>query len=351
LRIGSLDYDPLPIVRQYALDQKVNGIMEGDDLNQTNAKQHSDMARQIQNKLSNVVEKAQCVSTMRRIVRDSLEEKEKSRLFEVSTIFFGRDAEGYEKVKKFYRMSREIKLKELECFDQQLKKRKEELERDERQYEQRDKPRLKRNEVERDVILSAQIICTTLSMSASEKLEILEDIEYLIVDEACQCVELNNLIPFAHDPKKVILVGDQQQLPATTFSENSDQTCYSRSLFERFLQNEVRRFMLSIQYRMHPTIRQFPSDQFYEGMLTDAPSEHRQARLPFLVRELSHTISPLVLFDLKYGKEQSSETSKTNLDEAEFIESLLLATVHILMSSNYFPPSVRSREERLAYIR
>jgi superfamily I DNA and/or RNA helicase len=85
-------------------------------------------------------------------------------------------------------------------------------------------------------------------MSASEKLEIIKegDIEYLIVDEACQCVELTNLIPFIHEPKRIILVGDQQQLPATTFSENSDKTCYSRSLFERFLECGVNHFMLSI---------------------------------------------------------------------------------------------------------
>lgn len=49
-------------------------------------------------------------------------------------------------------------------------------------------------------------------MSASDKLDMIGagEIEYLIVDEACQCVELTNLIPFVHDPKKVILVGDQQ---------------------------------------------------------------------------------------------------------------------------------------------
>jgi superfamily I DNA and/or RNA helicase len=49
-------------------------------------------------------------------------------------------------------------------------------------------------------------------MSATEKLEVvgLGEFEYLIVDEACQCVELTNLIPFVHEPKKVILVGDQQ---------------------------------------------------------------------------------------------------------------------------------------------
>ena len=39
-------------------------------------------------------------------------------------------------------------------------------------------------------------------MSTNEKLEYLQpgEIEYLIVDEACQSVELNNLIPFEHNP-------------------------------------------------------------------------------------------------------------------------------------------------------
>ena len=48
-------------------------------------------------------------------------------------------------------------------------------------------------------------------MSSSEKLEYIKtgEFEYLIVDEACQCVELTNLIPFERDPRKIILVGDQ----------------------------------------------------------------------------------------------------------------------------------------------
>jgi len=47
-------------------------------------------------------------------------------------------------------------------------------------------------------------------MSTNDKLDHLQedDIDYLIVDEACQSVELNNLIPFEHQPRKVILVGD-----------------------------------------------------------------------------------------------------------------------------------------------
>ena len=48
------------------------------------------------------------------------------------------------------------------------------------------------------ILKSARIVCTTLSMSASEMFNnySLDDFEYLIIDEACQSVELTNLIPF-----------------------------------------------------------------------------------------------------------------------------------------------------------
>ncbi len=48
-------------------------------------------------------------------------------------------------------------------------------------------------------------------MSGIDKLEravTLGEFEYLIVDEACQCIEPSCLIPFALGPKRVILVGD-----------------------------------------------------------------------------------------------------------------------------------------------
>jgi superfamily I DNA and/or RNA helicase len=35
-------------------------------------------------------------------------------------------------------------------------------------------------------------------------------------------------------------------------------------LFERLLLCGVEKFMLSIQYRMHPDIKEFPSFQFYD---------------------------------------------------------------------------------------
>lgn len=44
--------------------------------------------------------------------------------------------------------------------------------------------------IENDILMKARIICCTLAISGAEKLEIVKDqIEYLIVDEACQCIE------------------------------------------------------------------------------------------------------------------------------------------------------------------
>jgi superfamily I DNA and/or RNA helicase len=83
------------------------------------------------------------------------------------------------------------------------------------------------------------------------------------VDEACQAIEPSCLIPLSLNPRRVILVGDQNQLPATTHSENADTTKFSRSLFERLLLAGYEKTMMKVQYRMHPLISCFPSKTFY----------------------------------------------------------------------------------------
>lgn len=114
--------------------------------------------------------------------------------------------------------------------------------------------------VENSIIEKSHIVCCTLSMAGHEKLDVIRnEVDYLIVDEACQCIEPATLIPFELAPKRVILVGDQNQLPATTFSDNAHTTNFSRSLFERLLLSGYEKTMLTIQYRMHPALRKFPS--------------------------------------------------------------------------------------------
>jgi superfamily I DNA and/or RNA helicase len=69
-------------------------------------------------------------------------------------------------------------------------------------------------------------------------------------------------------------------------SENSDRTRYSRSLFERLADNGFKLHMLKVQYRMHPSIRSFPSRMFYSDMITDDKSVLTRAQLPVLIQNL-----------------------------------------------------------------
>jgi hypothetical protein len=51
------------------------------------------------------------------------------------------------------------------------------------------------------------------------------------------------------------MVGDQNQLPATIFSDKAKRAGYDRSLFERLVQAGYPNIMLDTQYRMNPLIR------------------------------------------------------------------------------------------------
>ncbi len=64
-------------------------------------------------------------------------------------------------------------------------------------------------------------------------------------------------------------MGDPQQLPATVKSAKGKELELERSLFERLQRAGCPVKMLSVQYRMHPTIREFPSNYFYNGRLED----------------------------------------------------------------------------------
>lgn len=69
--------------------------------------------------------------------------------------------------------------------------------------------------------------------------------------------------------RRAVLVGDPQQLPATVKSAKGKELELERSLFERLQRAGCPVKMLSVQYRMHPKIREFPSNYFYGGRLED----------------------------------------------------------------------------------
>ncbi|KAJ1483747.1 AAA domain-containing protein [Baffinella frigidus] len=143
----------------------------------------------------------------------------------------------------------------------------------------------------------------------------------LIVDEACQAVEAAALIPLRLSPRRCILVGDPKQLPATVISQAaSAQKIYQRSLFERLQAAGHAVVMLDTQYRMHPSIRQFPSEYFYSGALKDAEGLDRRTA-PY---QADPWVGTVRFFDLVRSREQrTAGNSLRNPEEAALVVNLL----------------------------
>ena len=74
---------------------------------------------------------------------------------------------------------------------------------------------------------------------------------------------------------------------------------------------------------MHPSIRAFPSQAFYEGRITDDTSVLTRSLSCRLLQEMALRFEPLTFFDLKSSQESADETSKTNREEALFIINML----------------------------
>lgn len=131
------------------------------------------------------------------------------------------------------------------------------------------------------VLDKADIICSTLSGSGHDLLAKWEGqsglgsgiaFDTVIIDEACQSVELSSLIPLRYGARRCILVGDPNQLPPTVLSQAALGFAYEQSLFNRIQAVTPHIvYLLSVQYRMHPEISVFPSQYFYQGRLQDSP--------------------------------------------------------------------------------
>lgn len=107
----------------------------------------------------------------------------------------------------------------------------------------------------------------------------------VLIDEAAQLSDLNALIPLvAQKPERLVLLGDERQLPATVVSMRATEKAYEVSLFEKLIQSRGRSqgfvrdvgaepdVQLSVQYRMRPEIMKFSNRWFYENSIKNHPS-------------------------------------------------------------------------------
>merc|ERR550534_1271062 len=114
------------------------------------------------------------------------------------------------------------------------------------------------------VIREAAVVFSTLSISGSRELVGFPgDFDTVVMDEASQGLEVSTLVPLKLGCRRLIMVGDPKQLPATCFSSVCQYKSFERSLFQRLEEAKYKVNMLQIQYRMHPLISHFPSHTFY----------------------------------------------------------------------------------------
>ncbi|KAJ9181814.1 hypothetical protein P3X46_005868 [Hevea brasiliensis] len=164
----------------------------------------------------------------------------------------------------------------------------------------------------------AEIVFTTVSSSGRKLFSRLtHGFDMVVIDEAAQASEVAVLPPLALGAARCVLVGDPQQLPATVISKAAGTLMYSRSLFERFQQAGCPTMLLSVQYRMHPQIRDFPSRYFYQGRLTDSESV---INLPDEMYYKDPLLRPYLFYDVTYGREshRGGSVSYQNIHEAQF---------------------------------
>ena len=148
-----------------------------------------------------------------------------------------------------------------------------------------------REELGLSYLNSAEMVFTTLS-STSKKIffKAKRGFETVLIDEAAQANEVSALQPLVHGCSQCVLVGDPQQLPATVLSQRAKELQLERSLFERLQLAGCPVEVLTVQYRMHPQIRQFPSAYFYGNALEDGPDIKNDSFTGILCPWASQTI-------------------------------------------------------------
>jgi len=157
---------------------------------------------------------------------------------------------------------------------------------------------INRRRFQQEIIDGAHVLCATLSGSGHDMFRNLNvEFETVIIDEAAQCIELSALIPLKYGCSKCILVGDPEQLPPTVLSRSAQSFGYEQSLFVRMQKNHPKDVhLLDTQYRMHPEISYFPSQQFYHGRLIDGDGMANLRQQPW---HASSILGPYRFFDVR----------------------------------------------------
>lgn len=225
-------------------------------------------------------------------------------------------------------------IREARKLQQTLERRKVRgnLSRDERKELQQEVHRLYRDarlhlkSVQEKLLSQAQVIFCTAAGADSFLLGTL-DFDRVVLDEATQAVDPLALFAL-HRAPKIVMAGDQKQLPPTVLDRDAEKEGLGETLFDRLIrrfQDTVSR-MLTIQYRMHEAIMAFPSKTFYDGRLQADPSvaAHLLHELDGVAFDPSRE-EPLIFIDTAgtgwQEEKRDDDPSTQNLGSAQRIDA------------------------------
>lgn len=175
---------------------------------------------------------------------------------------------------------------------------------------------------ELDILRRADVVVCTCSAAGDPRLRKLR-FRTVLIDESTQATEPECLIPIVHGCKQLVLVGDHQQLGPVVGCKAAANAGLSKSLFERLISLGHRPIRLTVQYRMHPCLSDFPSNMFYDGSLQNGITQQARMRpemnFPWPVPE-----TPMMFWSI-LGQEEisSSGTSYLNRSEASNCERVV----------------------------
>ncbi|XP_025099053.1 helicase with zinc finger domain 2-like [Pomacea canaliculata] len=179
----------------------------------------------------------------------------------------------------------------------------------------------------KEEMIHYDVILTTCAVGGSQMCVegVQNSVFQIIVDESAMIPEPFCLVPIvAHKAKQVVLIGDHKQLRPVIQCKAAADLGLDQSLFERlFTQYSKQSISLNWQYRMHPAISEFPSQEFYNGQLETRQSPlWTGSPLPFWPLLRNERV-PHLFVDVRGQEEmltvttdEGNEKSKSNKQEA-----------------------------------
>eukprot|EP00931_Biecheleriopsis_adriatica_P118132 TRINITY_DN93595_c0_g1_i1.p1 TRINITY_DN93595_c0_g1~~TRINITY_DN93595_c0_g1_i1.p1 ORF type:complete len:897 (-),score=161.25 TRINITY_DN93595_c0_g1_i1:118-2769(-) len=172
--------------------------------------------------------------------------------------------------------------------------------------------------VEMNILKSVQVVCATCSGVANSLLDS-TSFPCVLVDEAGQAIEPMTLLPIVRPGiEQAVLVGDHQQLPPTVVCREAEKEGLGMPLFERLVKRGVAPAMLDVQFRMHPAIAAFPSEQYYGAALKTGVTGAQRSPprgFPWPVPGVPIAFVPVRGFEINEGSSQLNQEEAVKVEE------------------------------------